>query len=499
MSSQPPSLTLMATCIMMLPLAFAVSFGRSATEATNFTEDVGDDKGKECLANIEDDHCERSALFQTTIATVRISTNSQTGQEIANETRKSQKFKRPMPMSLREKHMVYRAALDAGQMAQNVRDHEVHKAKESPHINIVLSVALCLGMGLCFLYGMGLSFIRRLPEEHQATLESHLDSLACFLGIVICFCSYGIAQEYIMTEGYGDERERFPSVPFLILTNRIVTLLISTVTIVMRKEKAPPFLACALAVFPGATNLTSSRCQFEALLYVSFPTQLVFKSAKLVPTMCMNTLLNKSTYSLKDYFNAAFITGGVIIFSLLVENGKHSTDVEVEGKYSLGVFLLAVFLLCDALTATSEKRIYTSQPEFSHNQMMFMLGAVGCIYSIFDVHWSCGFSSVFTFLRSHPAAWEHILALALCSTSGQWVLQYAIKYHGPVTTAIFMTIRQILSIFLSAAIYDHEIPFAAYTVAMLVFAACIHKQLWKIYNEIMSTEAASGKEVASKS
>ena len=43
-------------------------------------------------------------------------------------------------------------------------------------------------------------------------------------------------------------------------------------------------------------NMLSSWCQYEALKYVSFPTQMLFKCFKLFPIMVMGKLLGNKNY-----------------------------------------------------------------------------------------------------------------------------------------------------------------------------------------------------------
>eukprot|EP00747_Dinoflagellata_sp_TGD_P135401 gnl/TRDRNA2_/TRDRNA2_175463_c0_seq2.p1 gnl/TRDRNA2_/TRDRNA2_175463_c0~~gnl/TRDRNA2_/TRDRNA2_175463_c0_seq2.p1 ORF type:complete len:461 (+),score=101.70 gnl/TRDRNA2_/TRDRNA2_175463_c0_seq2:91-1473(+) len=386
------------------------------------------------------------------------------------------------------KHLI--STDQSGDAKMESHGHKKEK-KDPPEIGVVLFVCLALSCAVLAAYGVLLVSLKKLPEEKAAPIEYASNLAACSAGIIICFVSYGIAQEYIMTQGYGKDHDHFPSVQFLILSNRILILIVSTVMMIVRAEGLPSIAASKWAIFPGASILVSSRCQYEALDYVSFPTQVVFKSGKIVPTMGVNTVVNGVTHGLKDYFSAALITAGVITFSLLVEDGG---DAKSQGKYAFGVALLCIFLMCDALTSTSEKKIYTNYPEFTNNQMMFTMGVVALIYSIFDVHWSCGFVVVFEFLDRNHEALAHIFALAICSTTGQWVLQYCIKRHGPVIAAVLMTVRQILSIFVSAAIYDHDIKGSAYVVALLTFGVCLEKPLTKWYQQYMGKSAEAPKD-----
>ena len=56
--------------------------------------------------------------------------------------------------------------------------------------------------------------------------------------------------------------------------------------------------------------------QYEALKYVSFPTQVVAKSCKMVPVMLMGYLVSRKRYTALEYAMAVAITSGAAIFKL---------------------------------------------------------------------------------------------------------------------------------------------------------------------------------------
>ena len=53
--------------------------------------------------------------------------------------------------------------------------------------------------------------------------------------------------------------------------------------------------------------MLSSWCQYEALKYVSFPTQMLFKCFKLAPIMLMGKFLGNKDYPVYDYLVAIMI------------------------------------------------------------------------------------------------------------------------------------------------------------------------------------------------
>ena len=75
------------------------------------------------------------------------------------------------------------------------------------------------------------------------------------------------------------------------------------------------------------SNVISSWCQYEALKYVGFPTQVLAKACKIIPTMLMGKLVQGKSYPLWDYGCAFLMSVGVSLFMF--------SKAEAEGKVSL--------------------------------------------------------------------------------------------------------------------------------------------------------------------
>lgn len=116
----------------------------------------------------------------------------------------------------------------------------------------------------------------------------------CFSGLQLSYLSWGIVQEHIMTHQY--KNGRFISSTFLVFANRLLALIVSLIIVVFQKSSNPelsvikdvPFYYYAPA---SLSNTLSSWAQYEALKYVSFPTQVLSKSCKIIPVMLVSKLI----------------------------------------------------------------------------------------------------------------------------------------------------------------------------------------------------------------
>lgn len=362
----------------------------------------------------------------------------------------------------------------AEQEALHVRtdDAEQKTRQARPNITLVMLVSILLGVASLLFYFVGFTLTSKC--KHADKYERSVNLIACFAGLIIAFCSFGIVQEYIMTQDYNGEM--FPSVPFLILSNRVIIVCVAAVMMTVRGETllVKPFLC---TIFPGASNMISSWCQYECLHYVSFPTQLVFKSASIVPTMLMNMLVNRVCAPLWDYVQAVIVASCVIGFSLITD--KSSAHAGASNTVR-GLIMLSAFILGEALTSTGEKKIYETWKEaptqFTSIQMMLSMGIVGLMYSgVCTAFTDGGYPVLFAFVSKHPECLMHMLALSLCSMSGQYLIYYIVQRHGPVVVSFFMTVRRVLSMLLAAYLYGDNIPPLAWLMAGGCFGVLLAK------------------------
>ena len=154
----------------------------------------------------------------------------------------------------------------------------------------------------------------------------------CTLGLLGSYTTWGYLQEKIMTTNYVDSlgsKGKFSNSQFLVFVNRILAFLIALVVIGVRRQprhRAPLYKYS----YCSFSNIMSSWCQYEALKYVSFPTQVLAKASKVIPVMLMGKLVSKKQYEYFEYVVALLISLGMAAFLLgnsrcVAENkpGKH--------------------------------------------------------------------------------------------------------------------------------------------------------------------------------
>merc|ERR1719310_1639439 len=349
------------------------------------------------------------------------------------------------------------------------------KTPKTPSLRRVgLGAAVVLGG--CALCG-GLMYLAWLfsSESTKDLLQWYIELSACFVALVVSFVLYGIMQEYIMTQNYNGSK--FPSSSFLVFCNRSLAFVDCIAILLIRRESLfPP--GCYWCAIPAMTLTVSTMCQYSSLRYVSFPTQVTFKSGKIVPTMAVGTLVTGTSYGWRDYAKALAITLCVIGFSLSMEQSDSKKE---NATAMIGVGLMCLFLLCDTLTSNSEKKVFNTYQEMSHFQMMFMMALFAMIYTGASIAFQNPLG-LFAFLLKNPTASVHILFLSTFAVSGSLATFYIIKRYGPVIFSIMMTIRQIFSMTFSAILFGHEMSAIACFFAACIFVILLSDAAFKFWS-----------------
>ena len=96
----------------------------------------------------------------------------------------------------------------------------------------------------------------------------------CFFGLLGSYLTWGLLQEKIMTKRYGeqDQGQYFSDSQFLVFVNRILAVWVAAIYLWLRPQpihRAPMYKYS----YCSFSNIMSSWCQYEALKYISFPTQ----------------------------------------------------------------------------------------------------------------------------------------------------------------------------------------------------------------------------------
>lgn len=185
----------------------------------------------------------------------------------------------------------------------------------------------------------------------ETMMKSAMQLLFCVAGLQGSYLTWGVLQEMIMTRSYGTDEDgneiRFTNSQYLVFINRILAFIAAY--IVCRMTTQPRHTAPLYRYsFASMSNIMSSWCQYEALKYVSFPTQVLAKSSKIIPVMIMGKYVQSKTYPAYEYVCAAILSLGVSLFLFAKAEDEGKLDTTNQQNTSLmGLLLLVGYMAFD--------------------------------------------------------------------------------------------------------------------------------------------------------
>ncbi|XP_049845760.1 adenosine 3'-phospho 5'-phosphosulfate transporter 1 isoform X1 [Schistocerca gregaria] len=303
------------------------------------------------------------------------------------------------------------------------------------------------------------------PQPPRTILQETLLIVFCFMGLQTTYLTWGILQEKVMTQEYeasDGTKGHFTDSQFLVFVNRILAFLLSGTYILttnQTRHAAPMYKY----VYCSFSNIMSSWCQYEALKYVSFPTQVLAKASKIIPVMIMGKIVSRAKYEYYEYVTAFLISLGMTFFLLGSSDDKGTTVTTFSG-----IILLASYMIFDSFTSNWQGSLF-AQYNMSSVQMMCGVNLFSCIFTGVSLFQQGGFIRSVNFMAQFPKFIFDCLILSVCSAAGQLFIFFTISTFGPVIFAIIMTIRQGLAILLSCIIYQHHITALGIIGVFVVF------------------------------
>lgn len=271
-----------------------------------------------------------------------------------------------------------------------------------------------------------------------------------------------MTREYIGNDG---KKAFFKDSQFLVFSNRVLALIIAAVYLTIRQQtrhRAPLFKYS----YASFSNIMSAWLQYEALKFISFPTQVLAKSCKIIPVMIMGRIISRNKYEFYEYIVAVAISIGMIFFlSGSYDQSKHTPITTLTG-----LFLLCMYMVFDSFTANWQSEIFKSYG-ISSLQMTFGVNLFSTMFTAASLFIQGGFAEGLDFSAEHPKFFIDCVVLSISSAVGQLFIFFTIEKFGAIVFTIIMTLRQAMAILLSCLIYKHHIsPFGILGI-IIVFLA----------------------------
>ncbi|MES1912203.1 MAG: hypothetical protein MHM6MM_004517 [Cercozoa sp. M6MM] len=187
-----------------------------------------------------------------------------------------------------------------------------------------------------------------------------------------------------------------------------------------------------------------------ALNYVNYATRLIFKSAKLLPTMAINVLFVGRRYMPLEYINFVVLAFGVLAFAI--------GDMRASPSFSLvGLLLLLGGLLGDALLANIEERHFFRKHKCHHGEVMLWSYLFGACLSLPLLLWRGELLPAVEHSIAHPEVVFRACGAAVLGYAGIGATMLVIKRFGAANAEALKSARKLLSIAFSLLFYKKPV------------------------------------------
>ena len=265
-------------------------------------------------------------------------------------------------------------------------------------------------------------------------------------GIFFSFSYFAVLQEDVYKKEYGGEHFKYT---FLALVaERGVNAAIGLLGMMV-------FGGSGLSI-PHRDIFTSGISQMlamagsnEALRYVSYPTQVLGKSCKMVPVMLGGIVLGGKTYAFFQYVQVALITIGVTIFNFFGKKKKAGNDS------ALGLALIGFSLVMDAVTGGLQDKVKKRTKELNPgagekpvptmHESMFWTNFSGVMVAFGLAVVTGHLTNGVAFCMRNPEVLRALIVYSLASAVGQNFIYYVITQFDPLVLTTVTTTRKIFT------------------------------------------------------
>mmetsp|Transcript_44065 Transcript_44065/g.79086 ORF Transcript_44065/g.79086 Transcript_44065/m.79086 type:complete len:444 (+) Transcript_44065:216-1547(+) len=356
------------------------------------------------------------------------------------------------------------------------------------------------------------------------TKKSPLLLLLCASGITSCYLWYGTIQEHIFHMDAADEEgnDKQSMTLFLLATGTFSAFLLAWIWTMIQPILLPEKVGSSakskhdnqaivgslnhpLIIVTSLAYLSAMSASNESLHYVSYPTCVLAKSAKLIPTMIVGWLVDKwrswrsgssnrsangdgKSINAMEWIGAALITIGIISFQFIQlqkqSSDNHHGGKEVKGDSPYGLALLGLSLFMDGLlgacqsvlkqkdatTETTTTSISVHRPPSAMETMLY-INLYATLILLPASHYAGQFQRGINMLFSNSSSKSMLLLqLNLSASLGQVFIFLTIHHFSPLTCTTITTTRKFFTILLSVYQFGHVLGVWQWMSIGLVFS-----------------------------
>ena len=217
--------------------------------------------------------------------------------------------------------------------------------------------------------------------------------------------------------------------------------------------------------------LASSSLSNMSLNFINFPTKVVFRSCKLIPTMVIATIINKRVFQSVEYLAAFAISLGLIIFA--------AVDWQISPIFHpIGLALVSMSVFADAVLPNAQERLFrrgSSRLEVTVYTNFFTLLTM-TVTTMFS-------GDLLTLFRLAKTSDTNLVAYMAIYTCISYIavssFMMIVKKYGGVTAVLLSTARKGMTLILSFMLFPKAFSYFYALGAFLVLGGLLVASLAK--------------------
>jgi len=301
----------------------------------------------------------------------------------------------------------------------------------------------------------------RQPTHSIAMDAIHLT--ICTVSIYVCYIGYGLLHEEIYSRRYYPNNIRFDHSLFLVFGQCTMNAFVPFVVMIFQPQKTD-YVPLTDYLKIGGSYIGAMFASNVALKMVSFPTQALAKSCKLIPVMLMRIIVLRKSYPLREYLYVLMTTVGIMAFMLFQDSHKAGS----QSSSWNGLGLLFISLALDGYTGPrQEKLLETYKP--SVFQMMFWMNFWSFIMVFTGLIVTGDLIPSIIFCRENPEILWLMLIFTLLSALGQIVILMTVFRFDSLVLTTVTTTRKFFTILFSVLWFGHVLSLTQWICVGLVF------------------------------
>eukprot|EP00126_Sphaerothecum_destruens_P011072 Sdes_comp20852_c0_seq1m17613 len=199
-------------------------------------------------------------------------------------------------------------------------------------------------------------------------------------------------------------------------------------------------------------TVTTMACSNSSLQYLSYPTQVIFKSSKLVPVMIGGVFIQGKKYGLLDYSASFMMTIGLIFFTL-ADSSLSAKKTQMEG-----LFLICTALSADAVIGNVQEK-WIHRYRAANAEVIFYSYGIGALLITFKlVFLDLTFmEATYYCLQNFQDSYFMTFCFAISGYLGVKFVLDLIRDYGALIAVTVTTCRKAVTLILSYVIFPKHI------------------------------------------